>query len=94
MLYVVYYGYGCPGCHIQACIACAGPVSNNAVAMTNRDGWVITGATIKNMFGIRDVSLINDFLAVGYGLLSLESKELVMLQVLPTTSPSLFLSVF
>jgi glucokinase len=66
---------------ITACIACAGPVSNNSVTMTNRDGWVITGADIKRVFGIQEVSLINDFLAVGYGLMSLESKELVVLQV-------------
>ena len=49
--------------------------------MTNRDGWKITALDIKRMFGIRDVSLINDFLAVGYGLMSLESEELVVLQV-------------
>lgn len=66
---------------ITACIACAGPVSNNTVTMTNRDGWVIKGVDLERMFGIREVSLINDFLAVGYGLMSLESEELVVLQV-------------
>jgi glucokinase len=66
---------------ITACIAVAGPVSNNAVTMTNRDGWVITGDSVTKAFGIREVSLINDFLAIGYGLMALEEKELVVLQV-------------
>jgi glucokinase len=66
---------------ISACVACAGPVTNNTVKMTNRDGWVIAADEIKRVFRIREVSLINDFLAVGYGLMSLEKKEMVVLQV-------------
>mmetsp|Transcript_37 Transcript_37/g.78 ORF Transcript_37/g.78 Transcript_37/m.78 type:complete len:405 (+) Transcript_37:45-1259(+) len=68
---------------ISACVACAGPVTDNTVKMTNRDGWVITADDIKSTFRIREVSLINDFLAVGYGLMSLENKEMVVLQDAP-----------
>ena len=71
---------------IAACIACAGPVCNNKVEMTNRDGWIITAENIKKVFGIKTVNLINDFAAVGYGLLTLQKEELVVLQDAPRQS--------
>ena len=67
---------------LTACIACAGPVKDNEVTMTNHDHWVINGEEIKEMFGIRHVSIINDFVAQGYGLLGLQPEELIVLQVL------------
>mmetsp|Transcript_2182 Transcript_2182/g.3242 ORF Transcript_2182/g.3242 Transcript_2182/m.3242 type:complete len:403 (-) Transcript_2182:98-1306(-) len=69
-----------------ACLACAGPVQKNKVHMSNL-GVDISGPAIetneysKNPFiqKIKRVKLINDFLATGYGCLTLcphEVKEL------------------
>eukprot|EP00904_Undaria_pinnatifida_P011444 jgi/Undpi1/742/HiC_scaffold_10.g04206.m1 len=54
-----------------ACIAVAGPVRQNRVVMTNRD-WVIDGGEIEERFNIAAVQLVNDFVAAGYGLLTLD----------------------
>ncbi|CAB1109771.1 unnamed protein product [Ectocarpus sp. CCAP 1310/34] len=63
-----------------ACIAVAGPVIANRVVMTNR-AWVIDGAEIEEMFSITSVRLVNDFVAAGYGLLTLDiDAECAMLQ--------------
>jgi hypothetical protein len=67
---------------VAACLAVAGPVSNNSVEFTNRKEWSIDGDDIASHFGIHHVRLINDFMAVGYGLLTLNEKtECVTLQV-------------
>ena len=69
----------------MACLAVAGPVKNNVVRFTNRssDAWVIDGYVIAEQLGIRSVLLINDFLAVGYGILTLdEDKDCCVLQVI------------
>lgn len=64
-----------------ACFAVAGPVKGNKVRFTNRDSWSIDGDDVAEAFQIRTVSLINDFLAMGYGILTLdEEKECVALQ--------------
>jgi glucokinase len=69
-----------------ACFAVAGPVENNAVNFTNRN-WVISGATLEATLGISKVRLVNDFVANGYGLLTLdESTECVTLQSAPKVS--------
>lgn len=67
---------------LTACFAVAGPVKNNVVRFTNRDSWHIDGEEIAEKLGIQSVKLINDFLAVGYGILTLdESRECIVLQV-------------
>jgi glucokinase len=67
----------------SACFAVAGPVENNCVNFTNRD-WVIDGAKLSSSLQIGKVRLINDFVANGYGLLTLdEAKECVALQNAP-----------
>ena len=67
---------------LAACFAVAGPVKNNVVRFTNRDTWHIDGDEIAEQLGIGAVRLINDFLAVGYGILTLdEEKECLVLQV-------------
>ena len=67
----------------SACFAVAGPVESNRVSFTNRD-WVIDGAALEKSLGIAKVRLINDFVANGYGLLTLdEGKECVTLQGAP-----------
>ena len=64
----------------SACFAVAGPVEANRVQFTNRD-WVIDGAKLEASLGISKVRLINDFVANGYGLLTLdEANECVSLQ--------------
>jgi glucokinase len=64
-----------------ACFAVAGPVKDNKVSFTNRDQWDIDGAYVGNSLGIARVMLINDFTAVGYGLLTLDvHNECVVLQ--------------
>jgi len=67
---------------VTACFAVAGPVSDNKVTFTNRASWSIDGALIETELGIQKVRLINDFLAVGYGLLTLDEEvECICLQV-------------
>ena len=66
---------------MTACLAVAGPVKNNVVVFTNRDSWSIDGDMIGKQLGIKRVRLVNDFLAAGYGLLTLnESTECIVLQ--------------
>jgi glucokinase len=66
---------------LTACIAVAGPVKDNIVRFTNRDGWIIAGRQIAERFRIKSVQLVNDFLAAGYGILTLNEKtECVVLQ--------------
>jgi glucokinase len=63
------------------CFAVAGPVADNKVRFTNRDSWSIDGDEVAERLNIRKVLLINDFLAVGYGILTLnEEKECIVLQ--------------
>jgi glucokinase len=66
---------------LSACFAVAGPVADNKVELTNRSSWVLDGQKLACEFNIPVVQLINDFLAVGYGLLTLkEDTECVCLQ--------------
>ena len=67
---------------IVACFACAGPVRNNKVHMSNL-GITIDGKAIeKNIYSdeiyvrkIKRALIINDFVAQGYGCLTLEDSE-------------------
>lgn len=64
-----------------ACLAVAGPVSNNHAQLTNRSSWNIDGKTIGKVLGLQRIRVVNDFVAMGYGLLTLnEEKECVVLQ--------------
>ena len=54
-----------------ASIAVAGPVENNAVDFTNNN-WRIDGDGLAKQTGIGKVVLMNDFVANGYGLLTLD----------------------
>jgi glucokinase len=55
------------------CISAAGAVENNVVKMTNAS-WSIDGTQIERELGIRTV-VINDFLAVSYGISTLEVDD-------------------
>ncbi|NES76319.1 MULTISPECIES: glucokinase [unclassified Okeania] len=64
----------------KACFAIAGPVINNTVKLTNLP-WMLDAKLLENELGVSQVSLINDFEAVGYGILGLTDNDLETLQV-------------
>lgn len=64
---------------IGACFGIAGPVNHNRSTLTNL-GWQLDGAEISEAAGIPHVHLINDFTAIGYGLLGLGRDDLFTLQ--------------
>jgi glucokinase len=62
------------------CLACAGGIKNNSVSFTNvAKGWTINGDSLGKALGIPKVKLINDFEAQGYGLLTLQPSEKILL---------------
>lgn len=62
-----------------ACFALAGPVSGRVVMLTNLP-WQVDADDIARRFSIRHVALINDFVAVGHGVGTLQSADLQILQ--------------
>ena len=64
----------------KACFAIAGPVVNNTAKLTNLP-WSLDAKRLEQELGISSVSLINDFAAVGYGVLGLEASDLYTLQI-------------
>lgn len=56
---------------LLACLAVAGVVVDNSTKMVNL-GWYIDGAQLSRDFGIHHVALINDYVAQGYGVLTLQ----------------------
>ena len=70
----------------MAAIAGAGPVANNRVEFTN-NAWSIDGDALATEMGIGQVVLMNDFVASGYGLLTLDlspaSPDVKLLQAAP-----------
>ncbi len=64
----------------KACFAIAGPVVNNTCKLTNLN-WVLDGERLGRDLQIPQVSLINDFMAVGYGILGMRPEDLHTLQV-------------
>ena len=63
-----------------ACVAIAGPVQKSKAIVTNLP-WVVSEQKLKERFNIKYVKLINDFQAVGYGLASLDNRDLETLQI-------------
>jgi glucokinase len=68
------------------CISAAGPVENNFCQLTNCS-WAIDGAEIKKAIGI-DTLIVNDFLAVGYGIPTLDVNDKNQVTRLPSTDGS------
>jgi glucokinase len=62
-----------------ACIAVACPVEARRVRLTNRD-LVVDADEIERVCAIHAVRLINDFVAVGYGIETLGPSDVVTLQ--------------
>jgi glucokinase len=63
----------------KACLAIAGPVLNDTCVLTNLS-WFLEARRLEKELKIPRVKLINDFAAVGYGILGLESSDLYTLQ--------------
>ncbi len=67
---------------VQAiCLAVAGPIAQGQVILTNLP-WQLSEAGIARAFGLkqRQVQLMNDFAAIGYGLPTLNENDYVTLQ--------------
>jgi len=63
----------------KACFAIAGPVVGDRSKLTNL-GWSLETPRLSHALNIPQVSLINDFEAVGYGVLCLKPSDLHTLQ--------------
>ncbi|MBD1834394.1 glucokinase [Cyanobacteria bacterium FACHB-472] len=63
----------------KACFAIAGPVVNNTSTLTNLT-WSLDAKRLEQQLGIKSIILINDFAAVGYGVLGLAESDLYTLQ--------------
>jgi len=57
-----------------ACLAVAGVVEANTCRLTNLD-WIIDGPMLEERFGLQCIEVINDFVAQGYGTLTLGADE-------------------
>lgn len=66
----------------RACFGIAGPVVNNASELTNLR-WSLSGDRLAAALAIPRVTLINDFVAIGYGILGLTPKDMAVLQDVP-----------
>lgn len=70
----------------KACFAIAGPVVNDKSTLTNL-AWVLDARRLEPELEIPKISLINDFSAVGYGILGLNTQDLCTLQpAIPQTN--------
>jgi glucokinase len=60
---------------VAAVLSVAGPVSDNAIGMTNL-GWHFSGRDLEKSLGIGSVRLINDFESIAYSTSELEKDDL------------------
>lgn len=63
----------------KACFAIAGPVIDNTSSLTNLS-WSLDGDRLSEELEIAQVALINDFSAVGFGVLGLAPSDIHTLQ--------------
>jgi glucokinase len=63
----------------KACFGIAGPVVNNTSELTNLS-WSLSAQRLERELAISRVTLINDFAAIGYGILGLSTTDLITLQ--------------
>lgn len=66
----------------KACFAIAGPVVDNTSSLTNLS-WLLDGERLQHELALSKVALINDFAAIGYGILGLSDSDLHPLQKVP-----------
>lgn len=62
-----------------ACFGVAGAVTEQVARLTNVP-WVVDGGVVREMMGFRRVRVINDLVALAYGVPVLEGDELATLQ--------------
>lgn len=62
-----------------ACFAVAGPVKSGEASVTNLP-WVISESQLQTDLEIPHVKLINDFIAVAYGVSTLANEDMLVLQ--------------
>jgi glucokinase len=62
-----------------ACLAVAGPVKSGVAAITNLP-WVISEQQLRDELQTHRVKLINDFVAVAYGVSELSDTDILVLQ--------------
>ncbi len=62
-----------------ACFAIAGPIVDNTCQLTNLS-WFLRSEFLSGALNIKSVQLINDFEAIGYGVLGLQSEDIYELQ--------------
>jgi len=65
------------------CLAVAGVVTDNVCRLTNID-WTIDGDEIEQTLRVGEVEIINDFVAQGYGILTLNKDDLICLHNAPS----------
>ncbi len=63
----------------SACFAIAGPIVSNTSQLTNLS-WFLRGEFLAGALGVESVQLINDFEAIGYGVLGLVPEDIYELQ--------------
>ncbi|HEY9605819.1 MAG TPA: glucokinase [Allocoleopsis sp.] len=63
----------------KACFAIAGPVVKDTSTLTNL-AWYLDARRLEKELEIDQITLINDFAAVGYGILGLDADDLYTLQ--------------
>jgi len=66
----------------SVCLAVAGPIVDQTVTLTNLP-WKIDAKQLQQTLGIEQVTLINDFEAVGYGIETLAPEDMFVLQDAP-----------
>ncbi|HVS33822.1 MAG TPA: glucokinase [Thermoanaerobaculia bacterium] len=69
----------CPGPIDTACFAVAGPVVEGRAEVTNLK-WIMVADDLERAFGIRQITLINDFYAIALGVPLLGDGDLLSLQ--------------
>ncbi|MDY7013465.1 MAG: glucokinase [Cyanobacteriota bacterium] len=69
----------------KACFAIAGPVTNDTSILTNLS-WNLDARRLERELNIPKIALINDFAAIGYGILGLDQTDLHLLQDIPPQS--------
>lgn len=63
----------------SSCIAAAGPIINGTVEFTNLP-WFVSERELQDELGLSAVKLMNDFEAIGYGIDTLQSADIYVLQ--------------
>lgn len=70
-----------------ACLAIAGPVLDDTCQLTNLS-WQLNGRQMEETLQIPRIHLMNDFAAIGYGILALKEEDLETLQDQPIQEQS------